>query len=499
MAVRTRSTRVLERTGVRRDPGAAGSRTTGRPPADRDGAVTLSVTDGGLRIVTESVPGVRSVSVGIWVGVGSVDEVSSLAGASHYLEHLLFKGTRHRSGHQIAAVMDAVGGEFNAFTAHEYTCYHTHVLSEQAELAIDVVSDVVLDARVTSADVEIERSVILEEIAMRDDDPEDTLADAFAATLFRGHPAADPVIGSVASISGMARTQIAGYYRRRYAPERMVVSVAGDVDHRDVVRWVKQAFGDRLTGGGAPSAPRSAIGVAQPQRRIQLVAKDTEQAHLMVGTLALPRGDRRRHAMAVLTTALGGGMSSRLFRTIREEHGLAYSCYATSSSYADVGSFAVYAGCHPANLDQVATLIRAELAALSVFGLTDDEVQRAKGQLTGSLVLSLEDTESRMSRIGRNLLVRRHFTSVDDELLALDSVSRSDVDALARELLAAPMSAAVVGPYRRRSDLPAGVGTLIAGPPSSSRKPVAPSAAPARNGRGRVAARAVRPAESAGR
>ncbi len=491
MAVRTRSTRVLERTGA--DQGATGSGPTGRSRAGRDGAVTLSVTDGGLRIVTEKVPGVRSVSVGIWVGVGSVDEAPSLAGASHYLEHLLFKGTRHRTGHQIAAVMDAVGGEFNAFTAHEYTCYYTHVLSEQAELAIDVVSDVVLDARVTSADVEIERSVILEEIAMRDDDPEDTLADSFAATLFAGHPAADPVIGSVASISMMTRTQIAGYYHRRYAPQRMVVSVAGDVEHREVVRWVKKAFGDRLTGDRIPSAPRSAIGVARSKRRIQLLAKDTEQAHLMVGALALPRGDRRRHAMAVLTTALGGGMSSRLFRTIREEHGLAYSCYATSSSYADVGSFAIYAGCHPANLDQVATLIRAELATLSASGLTDEELQRAKGQLTGSLVLSLEDTESRMSRIGRNLLVRKHFLSVDDELRALAAVRRTDVDALARSLLAAPMSAAVVGPYRRRSDLPAGVGDLVAGQPGSVGKFAAPPTTPARNGRGRLAARAARP------
>ncbi len=486
MTVRTRSTRVLERAApaAHRGPGAAA-----------DAVVTLSVTDGGLRIVTESIPGARSVSVGIWVGVGSVDETPSLAGASHYLEHLLFKGTRHRTGRQIAAAMDAVGGEFNAFTSHEYTCYYTHVLAEQAQLAIDVVADVVLDATVTGADVETERSVILEEIAMRDDDPEDTLIDAFAQTVFAGHPVADPVIGSIESITAMNRSQIAGYYRRRYTPEKMVVSVAGDVDHSNVVRWVKKAFAGRLDGTAAPSAPRTAIGTARAEPRIHLVGKDTEQAHLMVGAPSLARGDHRRHAMAVLTTALGGGMSSRLFRTIREERGLAYSCYATSHSYADTGSFSVYAGCHPGNLDEVATLIRAELTTLAGSGLTDEEVQRAKGQLTGSLVLGLEDTESRMSRIGRNLLVRKKFTSIDDELAALAAVRRADVDALAEQLLAAPLSAAVVGPYRRLSNLPAGVGELVDGRLLTAARP---TGADSRRSRGRVAARAGRPVTRAG-
>lgn len=475
MVVRTRSTRVLEREQSRRGPGAGSS---------AGSAVTLSVTDGGLRIVTESIPGVRSVSVGIWVAVGSVDETPSLAGASHYLEHLLFKGTRKRSGHEIASIMDAVGGEFNAFTSHEYTCYYTHVLSEQAELAIDVVSDVVLDARVAATDVEVERQVIQEEIAMRDDDPEDTLADAFAEAVFAGHPVAGPVIGSGQTVAAMTRTQIAGYYRRRYTPDKMVVSVAGDVEHSDVVRWVKKAFGAGLAGPVTPAEPRLTIGRAVPDRRITVLDKDSEQAHLMVGGAGLSRDDPRRYAMAVLTTALGGGMSSRLFRTIREEHGLAYSCYATSHSYADVGAFSIYAGCHPANLAQVATLIRAELASLTEHGLTDDEVQRAKGQLTGSLVLGLEDTESRMSRIGRNLLVRKAFTSVDSELSAIAAVQRADVDALARELLAAPLSAAVVGPYRRQSDLPSSVRALVA-------DPTGPPAV-ARAGGGRQAARAAR-------
>src|SRR6476469_8857792 len=214
--------------------------------------VTSSELPGGSRVVTESVPGARSASVGVWVGVGSVDETPRLAGASHYLEHLLFKGTKYRTGYEIADAVDAVGGELNAFTSHEYTCYYARILAEKAKLAVDMVCDVVLDAVITADDVDTERQVILEEIAMRDDDPEDTLADAFAAAVFAGHPVAAPVTGSAETITAMSRSQIAGYYRRRYAPPKMVVAIAGGVDHADVLRWVRSAFAGRLAAD--PSA-----------------------------------------------------------------------------------------------------------------------------------------------------------------------------------------------------------------------------------------------------
>ncbi len=251
---------------------------------------------GGLRIVTESVPGARSTSVGVWVGVGSVDETPRLAGASHYLEHLLFKGTRRRTGQQIARMVDAVGGELNAFTSHEYTCYYAHVLAEQAALAVDVVCDVVLDARVTAADVDTERSVILEEIAMRDDDPEETLADAFAATVFAGHPVADPVIGTAETIEAMTRTQVAGYYRRRYTPDRMVVAVAGRVDHARSSRWVREAFGDRLDSDAVPTGcPRVPPARSVRSSPTRLVERDIEQAHLCLGRART--GPRRQAAV----------------------------------------------------------------------------------------------------------------------------------------------------------------------------------------------------------
>ncbi len=230
MAARTR-TSVLER-------GVDGS------------TVTSSELPGGLRVVTESVPGARSASVGVWVGVGSVDETPRLAGASHYLEHLLFKGTKYRTGYEIADAVDAVGGELNAFTSHEYTCFYARILADEAKLAVGLVCEVVLDATIAAADVDTERMVILEEIAMRDDDPEDTLADVFAAAVFAGHPIASPVIGTVETISAMSRTQVAGYYHRRYSLDKMVVAVAGGVDHGDVLRWVRAAFRERLAAVG---------------------------------------------------------------------------------------------------------------------------------------------------------------------------------------------------------------------------------------------------------
>ncbi len=463
MAARTRTT-VLER-------GVDGS------------VVTLSVIPGGLRVITESVPGARSASVGIWVGVGSVDETPKLAGASHFLEHLLFKGTARRSGKEIASAIDAVGGELNAFTSHEYTCYYAHVLASSAELAVDIVCDVVLDAVITSADVDVERQVILDEISMRDDDPEDTLGDAFAAALFAGHPVADPVIGSQKTIAAMTRTQIAGYYKRRYAPEKMVVSVAGAVDHGEVVRWVRKAFASRLTVDAVPEPARPGRGRVGARPGLLLIDRDIEQAHVCIGVPAPARSDPARYAVSVLAAALGGGMSSRLFQTIREEHGLAYSCYAAASGYADVGSFSVYAGCQPENLGTVSALIRDELASVAAQGLHTTELTRVHGQLAGGLILGLEDNESKMSRIGKNLLVRNDYLSVADELAAIAAVGTDDVAAIAASLLTRPLTAAVVGPYSAHTDLPAELRALTS---SSAAAPAwATSAGSANTGRQR--------------
>jgi predicted Zn-dependent peptidase len=259
----------------------------------------------------------------------------------------------------------------------------------------------------------------------------------------------------------MTRTQIAGYYRRRYAPGKMVVSVAGGVDHHDVVRWVRKAFGSRLDTDAVPQAPRVGRGVARAIPGVLVVERDIEQAHLSIGVPAPGRSDPGRYAMSVLAAALGGGMSSRLFRTVREEHGLAYSCYASTSGYADVGAFSVYAGCQPENLGTVAHLIDLELAQVAENGLATAELARVHGQLTGGLILGLEDTESKMSRIGKNLLVRNEFRSVEDELEAISAVTAEQVAVLAAHLLTGPLTAAVVGPYASETDLPEQLTSMV--------------------------------------
>ncbi|HEX5493573.1 MAG TPA: pitrilysin family protein [Mycobacteriales bacterium] len=416
---------------------------------DGEGAVIRrTVLPGGLRVVTEAMPGARSAAVGIWVGVGSRDESPRLAGASHYLEHLLFKGTATRSAMEIAAAVDAVGGELNAFTAKEHTCYYAHVLAEDLPLAVDLVSDVVLHATIAAADVDSERNVILEEIAMRDDDPTDGVHDLFSEGLFGDHPLGRPVLGTVASIEALSRGQVAGYYRRRYQLPTMVVSVAGRLEHRTVVRLVRRAFGSLLDSDRLPAPARSARRpAARPARPVVTLNRPTEQANLVLGTVGLARDDDRRFALSVLNNALGGGMSSRLFQEIREKRGLAYSVYSYSSQYADAGQFGVYVGCQPARAHAVLDLIREQFGDVAEHGLTDQEIARGKGQVRGGLVLGLEDPGSRMSRIGKGEIAYGDVLEVDELLGRVDAVTPEDVRAVAADLLRGPMCLAVVGPF----------------------------------------------------
>lgn len=421
---------------------------------------TRSDLPGGLQVVTETVPGSRSASVGVWLAVGSADESARLAGTSHFLEHLLFKGTARRNAAEIASAIDEVGGELNAFTAHEYTCYYAHVLATDAPRAVDVVSDVVLGARIASRDVDTERSVILDEIAMRDDDPEEALAEAFAQRLFAGHPAGDPVSGSVESVSGLTRRQIYDYYRRRYLPHRTVLAVAGGIEHADVMDWAMTAFDGRLDPAIDAAAPRSGPGYAAPQPSIGLLRRDTEQAQLTLGVPALRRHHPDRHALAVLSAILGGGMSSRLFQRIREERGLAYTCYSTTSAYADTGSWTVYTACQPSNLALVAELMSREFTAIATSGVSADELSLAQGQLSGATILGLEGSDARMNRIGRRTLTSRKYVTLDDEIAAIKAVTADDVAAVATRLLSRPLTVEVAGPFDSLGDLPASLRAL---------------------------------------
>ncbi len=409
---------------------------------------------GGLRVVTEYLPAVRSASVGVWVGVGSRDEGATVAGAAHFLEHLLFKATPTRTAVDIAQAVDAVGGELNAFTAKEHTCYYAHVLDSDLELAVDLVADVVLNGRCAAEDVELERDVVLEEIAMRDDDPEDALADVFLAALFGDHPVGRPVIGSVASVSAMTRAQLHSFHLRRYTPERMVVAVAGNIDHDEVVALVREHFGPRLVRGRRPVAPRKGTGRVTGRPRLAVANRDAEQTHLSLGVRTPGRHWEHRWAMSVLHTALGGGLSSRLFQQVRESRGLAYSVYSSLDVFADSGALSVYAACLPERFDEVVRVTCDVLESVARDGITEAECRIAKGSLRGGLVLGLEDSSSRMNRIGRSELNYGEHRSIEQTLHELDQVTVDEVNAVARRLLTKPYGVAVVGPHHSKRSLP---------------------------------------------
>jgi predicted Zn-dependent peptidase len=407
-------------------------------------------------------PGVRSASIGVWVGVGSRDEGPTVAGAAHFLEHLLFKATPTRSALDIAQAMDAVGGELNAFTAKEQTCYYAHVIDEDLALAVDMVSDVVLNGLCRASDVDVERQVVLEEIAMRDDDPEDLVGDAFLSALFGDHPIGRPVIGSIESIESMQAAQLRGFHTRRYRPDRMVVAVAGNVEHEHTVELVHRAFADRLDPVAAPAPRREGRFRPQGEPELHRIHRDSEQAHLAFGVRAFGRHEgEQRWPLSVLNTVVGGGLSSRLFQRIREERGLAYSVYSGVDTFADTGAFSVYIGCQPENLGKVASLARGALEEVAADGITDAECARAKGSLRGGLVLGLEDSASRMNRIGRSELSYGNHRSVSETLARIDAVTTEEVSAIAATLLARPFAASVAGPYRRTRELPTAVRRLV--------------------------------------
>ena len=326
-----------------------------------DSGVRRTVLPGGLRVVTEHVPGVRSASIGIWVGVGSRDEHPHVAGAAHFLEHLLFKATPSRSALDIAQVMDGVGGELNAFTAKEHTCFYAHVLDDDLPMAVELVSDVVLHGLCRPEDVDVERQVVLEEIAMRDDDPEDLLGDAFLTALYGDHPVGRPVIGSVESVESMTRNQLHSFHVRRYTPPRTVVAVAGNIEHEHTVELVQRAFSGRLERDAVPAPRRGGRWRPNGSPALSVTGHEGEQAHLSLGVRAFGRHQDERWALSVLNTAVGGGLSSRLFQEVREIRGLAYSVYSGVDTFADTGAFSVYAGCQPENLGEVATVVREVL------------------------------------------------------------------------------------------------------------------------------------------
>lgn len=407
----------------------------------------LTTLPNGLRVVTETMPSVRSVAVGCWVDTGSRDETAGEAGCSHFLEHLLFKGSEGMSAREIAEAFDAVGARSNAFTSKEYTCYWAQLRDEDLGMGMGLLSEMLQRPAFRTHEIDSESQVVLEEINMNEDDPADVAHDQFARSLWSDHVLAKPVLGTRESITAMSRDVIAGYWQRRYHPSTVVLAAAGHLDHDETVAMATELFGD-WSGSVADHDTSEAV----IKSNVGVVTKDTEQAHLVFGGESFARGDERRFAFGILNHVVGGGMSSRLFRRIREERGLAYAVYAFRMPYADSGAYGVYVGTTPHQTAEVLQLVREELAAVVTDGLTAAELDRAKGNMKGGLALSMEDTNSRMVRLGRHELTGIEHLTLDETVRRIDDVTLDEIHSVAKEIYGGPFVIGAVGPFEA-SDL----------------------------------------------
>jgi predicted Zn-dependent peptidase len=417
--------------------------------ASGDSLVRRSVLPSGVRILTEHVPGARSATVGYWVAVGSRDELPGTFGSTHFLEHLLFKGTTTRTALDIAVSFDGVGGEHNALTAKEYTCYYAKVRDQDLPMAVDVLADMFVSSLIDPVEFENERGVILEELAMADDDPADVTSERFFEAVFGDHPLGRPIGGSPESIAAVQRDAVWNHYRANYRAQDLVITAAGAVDHDALVAGVTAALerGGWYLEVSAPPVPRrdATADVIERGSALVVVQRPIEQTNLILGVAGMAASDDRRWSLSVLNSILGGGMSSRLFQVIREQHGLAYSVYSFTPSYSDAGCVGLYAGCSPSKAGRVAELMLGEFTRLATGGVTDDELRRARGQLGGASALALEDSDTRMSRLGRSELTQGEFVDLDEALRRLSLVTRAGIQDLAQELVARPLSLAAVG------------------------------------------------------
>jgi predicted Zn-dependent peptidase len=396
----------------------------------------------GLRLVTESMPHVRSVSVGVWLTRGSRHESDADSGVAHFVEHMLFKGTTTRSAQVIAQTIDSIGGQLDAFTAKEYAGYYIKVLDEHLPLAIDLLSDLVIRPAFNQPDIEREQSVILEEIKMVEDAPDDLVHEVFAQQFWSRHPLGRPILGTPETVASFDSDRLRQYFGRTYLAPNLIIAAAGHLEHAALKALVERSFAEVSPGAeaGADEPPAVTPGLVVREKEI-------EQSHLCLGTPAYPQAHDDRHALYVLNTILGGSMSSRLFQHVREERGLAYAVFSNLTTYSDAGAITIYAGCATEKVGEVVDLTLAELRHLRETVVPDDELQRAKDHLKGSLMLSLENTSSRMSQLARQYLYfERHF-SLDEVLGAIDHVTADDVQRVATDLFRGGTPVAtIVGP-----------------------------------------------------
>ncbi len=396
----------------------------------------------GVRLATETMPDVRSVAIGFWVGTGSRDEPERLAGASHFLEHLLFKGTPTRSAAAIAEALDEVGGDCNAFTTKEYTAFYVRLLSEHLHLGLDILGDIMEDPALREHDVDAERTVILDEILMHADEPADLAGETAMAGLFPEHALGRDTLGTADSVRATRAPDIRGFFEEHYRPANLVVSAAGDCRHEEVAAALEDRFATRPGGAAPVRAP-----VGPDVEPLVVVRRPTEQAHLVLAMRSVSRFDEARWPLAVLNVVLGGGLSSRLFQKVREERGLAYSIWSERSGFYDTGCTTVSAGTAPEHVDEVLRIVTGEIEELAAKGITQRELAVAKGNLRSETLLSCEDSGSRMSRLGTSVLLYDRAWTIDEVLSRIDAVDLDAVWEVARSLAAAPRTLAVVGPF----------------------------------------------------
>ncbi len=397
----------------------------------------------GIRVVGEEISSLRSVSIGLWIGTGSRYEGPHNNGISHFLEHMLFKGTDRYSARELASIFDEIGGQVNAFTAKEYTCYYAKVLDEHFETAVDTLADMFFHSKFDSDEIEKEKKVVIEEIRMYEDEPDELVMDILQRGIYADHPLGYTILGLEKNLEAFSQNDIRQYVNQRYRPKNVVISVAGNVTQAQVTEAMKRLFERDFDAPERPSVDLTKPGF---ERTLSVREKDTEQVHLCLATEGLKAGDDRLYGLILLNNALGSSSSSRLFQEIREERGLAYSVFSFHSAYQDCGLFGIYAGTSPKYMDEVLHLIYAECEKMAENGLAADELAKGKEQVKGSMMLALESSSSRMSRLGKNELLLGREVTLDETLKGINAVTEAEVRALARDLLAKPFALAAVGP-----------------------------------------------------
>lgn len=401
-----------------------------------------STLESGLKVITEEIPYVRSVAMGFWIAVGARDESDKYNGMSHFLEHLLFKGTKTRTAKQISEIFDTLGGELNAFTAKEYTYFYTRLLDEQVPLGAEVLSDMLQNSLFGEKEISAEKEVVVEEINLHQDTPDELVHDLFAQHLWKNHPLGRSGLGDTKTVRSFTQTDVKDFFSRNYMLDNMVIAAAGNLKHEQIVEIVKKFFAKKTSKKVSRERvkPKVASGIAVMNRK-------TEQAHIVFGTQGLHARHKDRFALAILDSILGGGMSSRLFQEVREKRGLAYSIYSYLALYAETGLFSVYAGTRPSQVEEVVKIVKSEIESVTEKGVKQEELHRAKEHLKGQLVLSMENTGARMIRLGKSEIIQGEILSLDELIERIDQVESNDILRVAQNIFGSyNLFLAAIGP-----------------------------------------------------